>query len=124
MVSIRYFVGIYYAGTYECFCELDRGTFYLVTRQSLFYQPVVFAYYPLDPDARYIREEEGTHFLGFAIASYPAPRRGGGLGVPFWFLTAFTTALLWLVWRKTRPKPRGFPVELAKPIGEKGGNAG
>ena len=39
------------------------------------------------------------------------------LTIPFWFLTTLAAALLWWVWRKTRPnaKGRAFPVELAKP---------
>ena len=35
--------------------------------------------------------------------------------VPIWFPTLLSALLLWLVWRKTRPKynGRGFPVEAA-----------
>jgi hypothetical protein len=34
--------------------------------------------------------------------------------VPLWFLTVPSALLLRFVWRKTRAKPRGFPVEVAK----------
>ena len=45
--------------------------------------------------------------------------------VPYWFTILVSAALLWLVWRKTRPKPKGraFPVEPSKPIAEQGGKA-
>jgi hypothetical protein len=45
------------------------------------------------------------------------------LSIPFWFPTTVSAALLWWVWRKTRPKPvgRAFPVELAKASEQKGG---
>ena len=34
--------------------------------------------------------------------------------IPFWFPTLLSTALLWITWRTTRPKPveRGFPVDV------------
>jgi hypothetical protein len=37
------------------------------------------------------------------------------LCVPLWFPTILSAGLLWLVWRKTRPKytGKGFPVETA-----------
>ena len=49
------------------------------------------------------------HFLGFAVFRMPA---GMSVTIPFWFLTLLATLLLWLVWRKTRPKLKGgaFPV--------------
>jgi hypothetical protein len=36
--------------------------------------------------------------------------------IPLWFPTLLSAALLWLVWRKTRPNynGRGFPVEPAR----------
>ena len=36
------------------------------------------------------------------------------LAIPYWFPTTIIAALLWLVWRKTRPpvKGRAFPVEV------------
>jgi len=39
--------------------------------------------------------------------------------VPYWFLILIFSGVLWIVWRKTRPKPKGgaFPVVV-----EKGGN--
>ena len=41
------------------------------------------------------------------------------VAVPFWLLTPLSAILLWLVWRKTRPKVKGraFPVELKQPSG-------
>jgi len=44
-------------------------------------------------------------------------RRDSGC-VPFWFLTVFSTILLFFVWRKTRPKinpANAFPVEIINP---------
>ena len=43
---------------------------------------------------------------------------GVGFFMPLWFPTTLSAGLLWLVWRKTRPKytGKGFPVEpAAKP---------
>jgi hypothetical protein len=30
--------------------------------------------------------------------------------IPFWFLTVLSALLLWFLWKKSRPRPRGFPV--------------
>ena len=45
--------------------------------------------------------------------SYPAFEEFGQICIPFWFPIP-CAALLWLVWRMTRPKAerRGFPVVL------------
>ncbi len=42
------------------------------------------------------------------------------LGVPWWFLILVFSAILYLVWRKTRPRRTGraFPVELTAPRSE------
>ena len=62
------------------------------------------------------------YFLGFAWGRADFPSEGIFVAFPFWFPTAISAALLWLVWRKTRSKTKGraFPVELAKPIEEIG----
>jgi hypothetical protein len=54
------------------------------------------------------------HALGFSY------RRdiivGTSVTVPFWATSSLSGGVLWLVWRKTRPKynGKGFPVEVAK----------
>lgn len=58
------------------------------------------------------------HFAGFAFSRYhitPLFLSGWFMDVPLYFPTLLSTLLLWLVWRKTRPKynGRGFPVEAA-----------
>ena len=49
------------------------------------------------------------YILGFSIISTHDEM---WLTIPFWFPTTISAAVLWLVWRKTRPRPRGFPVEV------------
>ena len=38
------------------------------------------------------------------------------LFLPYWFLVLIFSGLLWLIWRRTRPKPKGgaFPVEVQR----------
>jgi hypothetical protein len=53
---------------------------------------------------------------GFAIDPLLSPVAEGlglWLTIPLWFPTTLSAGLLWLVWRKTRPKytGKGFPVE-------------
>jgi len=38
------------------------------------------------------------------------------VSIPFWFPSLLAAALLWFVWRQTRPKTagRGFPVEITQ----------
>src|ERR1039458_140482 len=43
-------------------------------------------------------------FAGFQFSDGPLKKH---IGIPFWFPTTISAALLWLVWRKTRPKPKG-----------------
>jgi len=53
------------------------------------------------------------HLLGFHLTT---ELDAIFLAIPFYFPTTICAALLWLAWRKTRPKPEGraFPVELTK----------
>jgi hypothetical protein len=50
------------------------------------------------------------HGLGFAFRNNPM---SGFVMIPLWFPALVSAGLLWLVWRRTRPKydGRGFPVE-------------
>ena len=53
-----------------------------------------------------------THqFLGFAYKVEPHLYT---LVAPYWFLILVFSGVLWIVWRRTRPKPKGgaFPVEV------------
>ena len=53
-------------------------------------------------------------FLGFYFNNGKAQF----VSIPLWFTTILAAGLLWLVWRKTKPKPNGhaFPIEpTAKP---------
>ena len=50
------------------------------------------------------------HFAGFACD--PVKGRNWTVIIPLWFPTLLSTLLLWLAWRKIRPKPQGFPVEV------------
>ena len=65
----------------------------------------------------------GRKFVGFESGEVG---RRQWISIPFWFPTTISAAFLWLVWRKTRPKPKGraFPVELEKPMAGQGGQAG
>jgi hypothetical protein len=65
-------------------------------------------------------ENTAYHLLGFAWQSRTNPWEHRYMAIPLWFPTALFAGLLWLVWRKTRPKynGKGFPVE----IGEKAAN--
>jgi hypothetical protein len=51
----------------------------------------------------------------FVIGTVYCDATSYSLTVPLWFPTLLSSLLLWLVWRKTRPKygGRGFPVEVA-----------
>ena len=53
-------------------------------------------------------------FGGFALL-YGDPDRTinrlRGVSIPLWFPTLLSGMLLWFVWRKTKAKPKGFPVE-------------
>ncbi len=58
------------------------------------------------------------HWAGLALwTGMVGPPDGKGclVHIPLWFPTLLSALLLWLVWRKTRPKynGRGFPVEAA-----------
>ena len=55
------------------------------------------------------------HVAGFAWRSFSEPFVGSGWGVviPLYFPTILSALLLWLASRKTKEKPRGFPVEMA-----------
>jgi hypothetical protein len=54
-------------------------------------------------------------FLGFYLGYGPSPGTAGAMAVliPLWFPIFLSALLLWLVWRKTRPKynGKGFPIE-------------
>jgi hypothetical protein len=71
-----------------------------------------------DPDTGFANAQ--YHFLGFGFAKSVAIAAGGTqvsrwtVWIPLWFPTLLTALLLWFVWRKTRAKPRGFPVEVVK----------
>jgi hypothetical protein len=57
----------------------------------------------------------GLHGLGFC---HFTTDRMYAVTIPLWFPTLLSAALLWLVWRKTKPRTmgQGFPVEpTAKP---------
>jgi hypothetical protein len=71
---------------------------------------------------RYYEEPDQSnvfHFLGFAYEPYGPPFRSLSfvwVRIPLWFPTLVSGGLLWLVWRKTRPRYKpgtGFPVEPA-----------
>jgi hypothetical protein len=74
-----------------------------------------------DTDAALIAGYGGHYYLGFFLKIGPDENY---VAIPFYFPTLISAALLWLVWRKTRPKAKGraFPVEPSKPI-EQGGKA-
>src|ERR1035437_9628380 len=75
--------------------------------------------YPADAaiDANYIKYIHNGHYshhcLGFFIT---IEADSMFVVIPFWFPTTISAALLWLVWRWTRPRVQGraFPVEIAK----------
>jgi hypothetical protein len=52
------------------------------------------------------------HWLGFSYGTCS----GLEVSIPFWFCSLLLGALLWLLWRRTRPKSigRGFPVEVGE----------
>ena len=49
------------------------------------------------------------NWCGFCVAGPPLNQAT----IPFWFPTLLSALLLWFVWRKTKAKPRGSPVEVA-----------
>jgi hypothetical protein len=54
-------------------------------------------------------DEWGTSgFIGFSILKYGIIEHG--IVVPIWFPTILFALLLWFLWRKSRARPRGFPV--------------
>ena len=60
-----------------------------------------------------------SYHLGFGFVNekmWGQEQRVVLITIPFWCPTTLCAALLWLVWRKTRPKAvgRAFPVEVAK----------
>ena len=56
------------------------------------------------------------HLFGFAYRPHTGPHVMRYLMIPLWFPTTLAAGLLWLVWRKTRPKysGKGFPVEMGR----------
>jgi hypothetical protein len=57
------------------------------------------------------------HLGGFALSTGlmgPPDGKGWKVHIPLFFPTLLSAPLLWLVWRKTRPKysGKGFPVEV------------
>ncbi len=63
-------------------------------------------------------------FLGFRYSDrHNMTHTSTRLGAPWWFLIIVFSAILFVVWRKTRPRGTGraFPVELTAPRSEPGG---
>ncbi len=72
----------------------------------------------------HLRPNRGTLFChgGFRVCHDTTPWWDSGgtrhtmefwtLHVPYWFLVLVCSGLLILAWRKTRPKPAAFPVEI------------
>lgn len=56
------------------------------------------------------------HFAGFAYNNHTVGTQYWSVQVPLWFLTFISALLHWFVWRKTRPRMAGFPVEPAKAV--------
>jgi hypothetical protein len=61
-------------------------------------------------------EHTAYHLLGFAWDAHAGPDRWHYIMIPLWFPPLLSALLLWLVWRKTRPKSsgKGFPVEVGE----------
>jgi hypothetical protein len=61
-----------------------------------------------------------SDFLGFAYRSGSPFASIGIVIVPLWFVTLMAGVVVWVVWRKTRPKfsGKGFPVEVGGREGE------
>jgi hypothetical protein len=55
------------------------------------------------------------HRLGFAWQPPTGPYDARRIMIPLWFPTTLSAAILYLLWRKTRPQynAKGFPVEPA-----------
>ena len=62
-------------------------------------------------DERHLLNPEYISSLGFFVRHFGSVTI---LVVPYWFLILVFSGLLWLVWRRTPPKPTGgaFPVEV------------
>jgi hypothetical protein len=65
-------------------------------------------------------DEPKDYYFGFSVFSGHSTTTGTvfGISVPYWFISLVLAVLLWLVWRKTRPKPKGgaFPVEIRQGV--------
>jgi len=61
-------------------------------------------------------KQMGRHFLGFSVNNTSEDRTYSAweAGIPFWFMAILFSVALFVVWRKTRPKPQSgaFPVEV------------
>lgn len=59
-----------------------------------------------------IRLKEPYRWRPAGLAGFSASARN--ITIPFWFPTLISVFFLWAAWRKTMPKPKGFPVELVQ----------
>jgi len=102
-------------GYQEWVCEIGGGGVF-VGRHWGFTGTPGWEYLHLGKDNFPDGTDGSPYLLGFRFFSSPPPPAGLGSFaiVPFWFMTALSTAALVFVWRKTgKPKPlRAFPVEI------------
>lgn len=120
-----YWRGVYahYVGEsdYRAECQRGRAVFEYLGRskQPLYiwritdFDPSPYVAWPYDRLADYA-------YFGFSYRhgrqlTNPPAFDPAIVTIPLWFPTLLSSGLLWLAWRKTRPKPRGFPVEVAAP---------
>jgi hypothetical protein len=99
--------------------ELECGTisYYLDTSSNLLPNGAdwVWLHWRADPQRMdYLYRIADIRCLGFAYRPTPAWAQSWVVFIPFWCPTVIFSLLVWLGWRKTRPKYSGkaFPVEV------------
>jgi len=87
--------------------------------------PIEFEFVPSDFWTCDFQRFSSANFYQFSYLGFYSQMIGGGaypypmrvLGVPYWFLIVVFSALLYVVWRKTRSKANpksAFPVEVER----------
>jgi len=100
--------------------ECDRGVLFVVASNYDALIPSRWHINAISGNEKRLKPSCSVHFVGFGVEAvrFIGEFIETRIGIPFWFPTTISAALLRLVWRKTRPpaKGRAFPVEAVEKV--------